>query len=167
MKSHLPFKIFSIIVLLSMNIFATVIDVKDYGAEVNDEIDDYYAIQRAIASLDQTKSGTLIFHKGIYNINHHKVDNNTAVQKTASLVYKSKPHDTKSKKTSQVIYLNEVSDKIKYKSTDTIRSNFTFSNYTSLTVEGNGAIFNFDGDWTRTADYNYLTPIILTQDIML
>jgi len=126
---------------------SNIIDVQDYGAEVNDDVDDYYAIQRAIAALDQTKSGILVFHKGTYDIKHHKIDNNRAIQRTVSLISKSK-----SKKLSKIVYLNEIDEKIKYKSNNIIK-NFTFNNYTSLSIEGNGAIFNFDGDWTRTADY--------------
>ena len=146
------YKSIFIILILSVNIYAVIIDVQDYGAEVNDDIDDYYAIQRAIEALDQTKSGKLVFHKGVYDIHQHKIDNNRAVQRTVSRIDKSKTRNTKFKKISKIIYLNEVDKKIKYKSKNIIR-NFTFKNYTDLTIEGNGAILNFDGDWTRTADY--------------
>ena len=147
-------KFLSIILLVSTIICSasTVIDVRDYGAEINDDIDDYYAIQRAINALDQTKNGILVFHKGVYNINQHKIDNNHAVQKTVSTIYQSKPHNTKSKEMLKIIYLNESEYNTKYKSKNNIR-NFTFTNYSNLTIKGNEAIFNFDGDWTRTADY--------------
>ena len=156
------FKILLILSITAINILAEsntiIIDVEDYGAEVNDDIDDYFAIQKAIEALDQTKDGTLVFHKGIYDIKQHKNDNNKAVQKTVSTIYESKNHNNlKNKKKLNIVYLNRLEKNTKYKIASQI-SNFTFTNYNDLTIEGNGAIFNFDGDWTRTADYTLSNP---------
>lgn len=133
---------------------AITIDVKTYGAEVNDGIDDYDAIQKAITALDAVKNGKLIFHRGVYNINQHKIDSNIDVQKTVRLIHKNRFKRKKEK--IEIKYLNNINVK-RIARKKPIR-NFTFKNYTSLIIEGNGATLEFDGNWIRTADYTLSNP---------
>lgn len=93
-----------------------VVDVRDYGAVVDDGIDDYASISQAIDEINRLKGGTLLLHKGVYTIDGHRI------------------YDIKEKKDSM--------------------QNFTFQDVNCLTVQGNGAVFDVDGDWVRVVDYS-------------
>ncbi len=49
------------------------VDVSDYGAVADDDMDDYEAVTRAVEEINRLKGGTLIFHKGVYTVKGHKI----------------------------------------------------------------------------------------------
>ena len=93
-----------------------IVNVSDFGAVGDGVQDDYESIMRAVKSINTYGSGTLVFPKGVYRIDRHRIDAGN--------------------------------DKNNIE-------NITFENLSCLSIQGNGATIDVDGDYTRTIDYTY------------